>query len=60
MAYCAECGATLVYDDYSPSRIEDGKVKDVNLGHCPECGKTYRWKEVYAVASIEDLEPYEQ
>ena len=49
----------LVYDDASPIRIEDGKVKDVNLGHCPECGKTYRWKEVYAVTSIEDLEPYE-
>lgn len=27
--------------------------------YCTECGKTYRWKEVYAVASIEDVEPYE-
>ena len=59
MVYCTECGVKLVYDDYSPIRIEDGKVKDVNLGHCPECGKTNRWKEINAVASIEDLEPYE-
>ena len=36
MAYCAECGVKLVYDDTSPLRIEDGEVKDVNLGHCPE------------------------
>ena len=59
MAYCAECGVKLVYDDTSPLRIEDGEVKDVNLGHCPECGKTYRWKEVYAVDRVEDIEPYE-
>ena len=59
MVYCTECGVKLVRDDYSPIRIEDGKVKDVNLGHRPECGKTYRWKEVYAVARIEDLEPDE-
>ena len=59
MAYCAECGVKLVYDDTSPLRIEDGEVKDVNLGHCPKCGKTYRWKEIYAVDRVEDMEPYE-
>ena len=59
MAYCKECGVKLVYDDTSPLRIEDGEVKDVNIGHCPECGKTYRWKEVYAVDRVEGMEPYE-
>ena len=59
MAYCKECGVKLVYDDTSPLRIENGEVKDVNIGHCPECGKTYRWKEVYAVDRVEDIEPYE-
>ena len=44
MVYCTECGVKLVRDDYSPIRIEDGKVKDVNLAHSPECGKTYRGK----------------
>ena len=29
MAYCTECGVKLVYDDASPIRIEDGKVKPV-------------------------------
>ena len=56
MPTCTDCGVMLVYDDCLNTYIERGNMKNVNVGHCLECGKTYRWTEIYKFDRIEDVE----
>lgn len=59
MPTCTECGVELEYDDTLDIDVYDGDVRSVNVGHCPECGQTYQWTEVYEFDRFENLEPCE-
>lgn len=59
MPECLVCKIILEYDDlvaYGTDGIEEEIVIMHNIGHCPKCGKKYRWKDIYKYSHSEDVE----
>lgn len=55
-ALCPHCDCDLFVDDcYDNKYYNCGENVSCWTGHCPECGKNFRWKEVYLFDRIEDL-----
>lgn len=54
-AMCPHCECDLFIDDCFDIEYDSGKNISHLAGHCPECGKNFRWKEVYLFDRIEDL-----
>lgn len=56
MPECTACGTELefdnTYDQYSDSDI----VIFYEVGHCPKCGKIFKWKDEYCFEKFTDLE----
>lgn len=59
MPNCPKCGVELVYVDTIDTDVYGDEVRNINVGHCPECGQTYKWTEVYEFDRFEDVEPCE-
>ena len=56
MPECLVCGTELEFDDTIDEYADDTTVRMKELGHCPKCGKHYRWFDVYKYSHFEDLE----
>lgn len=54
-AMCPHCDHDLFIDDSTDIEYDSGKNISYWVGHCPECGKNFRWKEIYLFDHIEDL-----
>lgn len=54
-ALCPHCDCDLEIDDCFDIEFDGGKVTHCWKGYCPECGKNFRWKEIYLFDRIEDL-----
>lgn len=56
MPECKYCNVELEFDDTIDEYADDTIVKMKELGHCPKCGKDYKWFDVYKYSYFEDLE----
>lgn len=57
---CLNCNSFLDYDELvDESFAEPSLYIAVQSGICPECGKKYRWNEVYVFDHIENFEEME-
>lgn len=54
-AMCPHCDHDLFIDDSTDIEYDSGKNISYWVGHYPECGKNFRWKEIYLFDRIEDL-----
>ena len=44
---CPHCNVEIEVEDRIDFDIENDFVECKMLGFCPECGRTYTWKELY-------------
>lgn len=56
MPECLECKTELEFDDTVDTWADEEAVVMKNHGHCPQCGKTYKWKDIYRYTEFEELE----
>lgn len=56
MPECLECKVELEFDDTVDTYADGDIVIFYEIGHCPKCGKKYKWKDVYNFSHFEDLE----
>ena len=56
---CPDCGFYPDYDDKIDDEFDGSFYNSFWEGHCPECGKKFRWKEIYIFNGIEDFEEME-
>lgn len=54
-AICPHCDCYLEIDDCSDIEFDSGKIISYWLGHCTECGKSFKWEEVYLFDRVENL-----
>lgn len=54
-AMCPHCDYDLVIDDCIDIDFDSGKIISYWKGHCHECGKGFKWKEIYLFDRIENL-----
>ena len=58
MPQCPECEVELDFDDTIDEWCNGDVIELKEVGHCPKCGKEYKWKDVYNWHHFEDLEEY--
>ena len=58
MPQCPECEVELDFDDTIDEWCNGDVIELKKVGHCPNCGKEYKWKDVYSWYYFEDLEEY--
>ncbi len=56
---CLNCGNEVYAVDTLDSEWELGRYYDTVEGTCPNCGKSWRWVEVYTFDHCEDVEGIE-
>lgn len=56
---CLACGSYLDYDDKIDDEFDGSFYSSLWEGHCPECDRKYRWKEIYKFNRVEDFEEME-
>lgn len=56
---CPDCDFYLDYDDKLDDGFDGSFYSSLCEGHCPECGKKFRWKEIYKFDRIEEFEEEE-
>lgn len=54
---CPNCGGTVRAVDTLDSEWELGRYYDTVEGTCPDCGKSWRWVEVYTFDHVADIKP---
>lgn len=53
---CPNCGNEVYAVDTFDSEWYNGSYYDDVEGTCPNCGKSWRWTEVYTFERCEDIE----
>ncbi len=53
---CPNCGNMVFAVDTLDSEYFNDTYYDTVEGTCPDCGKSYRWTEVYTFERCEDIE----
>ena len=53
---CPNCGGIVHAVDTLDSEWELGRYYDTVEGTCPDCGKSWRWVEVYTFDHCEQIE----
>ena len=53
---CPNCGGMVFAVDTLDSEWFNGNYYDAVEGTCPDCGKSYKWTEVYTFERCEDIE----
>ena len=56
---CPNCDSCLDYGDKVNDEFDGSFYISIWEGHCPECGKKFRWSEIYEFNCIEDFEEIE-
>lgn len=54
---CPNCGGVVHAVDTLDSEWDNGKYYDTVEGTCPDCGKSWRWIEVYSFERVMNIEP---
>ena len=54
-----ECGEELEFDRDDFFDGDSDIILMLVYGHCPKCGKEYKWKDEYILADFSDLEEIE-
>lgn len=58
-AICPHCDCDLEIDDCPDIDFDSGKIISCLVGHCTECGKDFRWEEIYLFDRVEELREVE-
>lgn len=53
---CPNCGGIVRAVDILDSEWELGRYYDTVEGTCPDCGKSWRWVEIYTFDHCEQIE----
>ena len=53
---CPNCGREFYSHETLDTEWFHNKYYDYMIGDCPNCGKRYRWTEVYKFDRVEDVE----
>lgn len=53
---CPNCGNYIHAVDTLDTEYDDGSYYDVVVGTCPDCGKSWRWAEVFTFDHYENVE----
>lgn len=56
MPECTKCGTELEFDKTVYYWGDEEEIEILNSGHCPKCGKKFKWKDVYKYLYFKDLE----
>lgn len=56
MADCLNCGTELDFDNTVVQYTEENEIVLCETGHCPNCGKKFKWKDNYKFVNHSDLE----
>lgn len=56
MPKCKYCKVELEFEDTIDMWADEEVVEMKNCGHCPKCGKLYKWKGIYNYVNFQDLE----
>ena len=55
MPQCEVCKVELDFDDTYDIWGDEEGMEVKNKGHCPKCGKKYKWKDIYIYTHFDDL-----
>ena len=55
MPECEVCKVDLDLDDDAYTWADEEVVEVKNKGHCPKCGKKYKWRDIYKYSHFDDL-----
>lgn len=58
-AICPYCDVVLEVDDTYDNDYDSGKYIDLVVGHCPNCNKNFKWREIYLFDRAEEIEEEE-
>lgn len=56
MLECIKCGTELKFDETVEIQVDASEAVLKELGHCPKCGKKYKWLDVYVYSDFINLE----
>lgn len=56
MPDCLNCGTELEFDESLDQYTDNDDVILYEIGHCPCCGKSFKWKDNYKFTKYSDLE----
>ena len=56
MPECTKCGTELEYDATYDQESDSEEVILYEVGHCPKCGKKYKWRDEYHFSHFTNLE----
>ncbi len=56
MPICGICEVDLEFDNTLDMWADEDLVEMKNVGHCPKCGKKYKWRDIYEYSHYTDLE----
>lgn len=56
MPECKYCNVELELDDTIDEDADESEVAMKEVGHCPKCGKDYKWFDIYKYSHYRDLE----
>ena len=54
---CPNCGGIVRAVDTLDTEYDSGSYYDIVEGTCPDCGKSWRWIEVFTFDHVEDVRP---
>lgn len=58
MAYnpnCPYCKVELDFDDHYDMYDDGGTIICRAIGHCPKCGKRFKWEDLYTFCGFQDF-----
>ena len=56
---CPHCAYELEFDHHCDMYDDGANIIVKTIGHCSNCGKRFKWEEVYALFTFQDLEENE-
>ena len=51
-----KCGEELEFDMDTDLWVDGDSMVMISHGHCPKCGKKYKWRDYYALTDWSNLE----
>lgn len=54
------CGEELEFDANTDFWCDGDEMTMVCYGHCPKCGKKYKWNDYYLLSNWDNLEEEEE
>lgn len=54
-AICPNCGHELIEDESYDIFVDISEFREYVVGHCENCGKEYKWIDIFTFSRVEDL-----